>query len=135
MECKVRSAFTDSEAIGKSSILIVDDDCDIRRMLAVCLAMEGFRVTCAASGDEALMLLKSSPFCFMLTDYDMPGMDGLRLSEEALKASPGLIIVMITGAALTQLYRRAAELGITAVMAKPLNIKKLFSIIGKARAH
>lgn len=50
MECTVRSEFTDSEAIGKSGILIVDDDWVSRRMLAVCLAMEGFRVTCAASG-------------------------------------------------------------------------------------
>lgn len=135
MECTVRSEFTDSEAIGKSGILIVDDDWVSRRMLAVCLAMEGFRVTCAASGGEALVLLKSSPFCFMLTDYNMPGMDGMRLSEEALKSSPGLVIVMITGASLTQLYCRAAELGIAAVLAKPLNIKELFSIIGKAEAH
>lgn len=133
MECTVRNELTDSEAIsiGKSCILIVDDDSDIRRMLAVCLAMEGFRVTCAASGDEALMLLKSSPFSLMLTDYNMPGMDGLSLSEEALKAFPGLIIVMMTGASVTQLYRQATEMGISAVLAKPLDVKELFNIIHK----
>ena len=129
MECTVRNDFTDSKAVDRNGILIVDDDRDIRQMLAACLAMEGFRVTCAASGYEALVLLKSSTFCLMLTDYNMPGMDGLRLSEEALKAAPGLAIVMITGNPLTQLYPRATELGITAVLAKPFNIKELFSII------
>ncbi|HEY3309217.1 MAG TPA: response regulator [Desulfuromonadaceae bacterium] len=129
MECAVRNHYTDSEAIDKTGILVVDDDWDSRRMLALCLAMEGFKATCAASGDEALILLKSSPFCLMLTDYNMPGMDGLRLSEEALKAHPGLVIVMMTGASLKQLYLRAARSGISAVLAKPLNIKELFSII------
>ena len=121
--------LTDSEAIDKAGILIVDDDMDIRQMLAACLVMEGFRVTSAESGYEALALLKSSPFSLMLTDYSMPGMDGLRLAEEARKTAPELIIIMVTGDSLTQLYPKATKLGITAVLAKPFNIKELLSII------
>lgn len=129
MEWTDRNGSTNAEAMDDAGVLIVDDDRDSLQMLKMCFEMEGFRATCATNGDEALVLLKSSPFCLMLTDYNMPGMNGLRLSEEALKASPGLIIVMITGASLTKLYSRAAKLGITAVLAKPLDINELFNII------
>jgi CheY-like chemotaxis protein len=130
MEWVCHTDVTDSEAIdNKTGILVVDDDQDFRRMLAMCLVREGFRVTCAASGYEALVLLKSGAFYLMLTDYNMPGMDGLMLSEEALKASPELIIVMITGASLTHLCSWAEKFGITAVLPKPFNINELYSII------
>lgn len=129
MEWTDRNGSTNAEAIDDAGVLIVDDDRDCRQMLKMYFEMEGFRATCATNGNEALVLLKSSPFCLMLTDYNMPGMNGLKLSEEALKAAPGLIIVMITGDHLAQLKHKAAKLGITAVLAKPLNTKELFSLI------
>ena len=131
MEWTDLNNFTDAGDINNADVLIVDDDEDCLRMLEAYLTMEGFRVTCAANGNEALVFLRSSPFCLMLTDYNMPGMDGLRLSEEALKAAPGLVIVMISGDPLTQLYPRAVKIGITAVLAKPYNVKKLLNIIRK----
>ncbi|BCS52058.1 response regulator [Geobacter sp. SVR] len=121
-------SFTASD---KAGILIVDDNWDHRRLLAVSLAMEGYRATCAANASEALVLLKSTSFCLMLTDYNMPGMNGLKLSEEALKTSPGLVIVMITGGCATHLHQAAEKLGITAVLTKPLDVDELFGIIAR----
>jgi len=129
MEWTDRNGSTNEEAMDDAGVLIVDDDMDCLQMLEACLEMEGFRVACAVNGDEALVSLKSSPFWLMLTDYNMPGMDGLKLSEEALKTAPGLIIIMVTGDHLAQLKHKAAKLGITAVLAKPFDIKELFSLI------
>lgn len=112
-------------------VLIVDDDGDFLGLLGLYLTMEGFRVTGAENGDEALALIKSKNFSFMLTDYNIPGMNGLKLSEEVLKAIPGLTIVMLTGNPSTPLCRYASIVGIRAVLAKPLYIDELLIILRK----
>lgn len=115
-------------------ILIVDDDRDFLKLLCLCLTMDGFKVTWAESGNEALALMKVKHFAFMLTDYSMLGMDGLKLSDEALKIIPGLSIVILTGNPSTQLYHYASVLGIRAVLVKPLDVKELLKIInGRSR--
>lgn len=129
MEGTNRNSSGGAEARESAGVLIVDDDNDNLRLLKICFEMEGFCVRCASSGDEALALLKLGPFSLMLTDYNMPGMDGLRLSAEARKGDPQLIIIMATGDPLTQLAPRAAELGIVALLAKPLNISELISVV------
>lgn len=100
-------------------------------MLGIFLAMEGFRVTCAINGYDALNSLKEFSYDFMLTDYNMPGMDGLRLSEEAKKIVPELTIIMLTGATLDELKTDAIESGISAVLAKPVSTSELLFIIKK----
>lgn len=119
----------DAESTDNTCVLVVDDDWDCREMLEALLTMEGFRVTSAVNGDEALAFLKSRSFRIMITDYNMPEMDGLRLSQIALKAAPEMIIIMVTGDPLTQIYPKAVELGITDVLAKPFEIKNLLNII------
>jgi len=117
--------------IGIASILLVDDETSCLQMLGICLAMEGFRVTCATNGYDALNFLKEFSYDFMLTDYNMPGMDGLRLSEEAKKIVPELTIIMLTGATLDELKTDAIESGISAVLAKPVSTSELLYIIKK----
>lgn len=68
------------------SILAIDDDFLIRKSLKALLERAGFEVTVAASGDEALKLLKTENYSLVLTDVRMPGMNGI----EALKAMRGL---------------------------------------------
>lgn len=118
---------------GITSILLVDDETSCLQMLEICLAMEGFRVTCATNGYDALNFLRDSSFDFMLTDYNMPGMNGLRLSEEARRILPKLIVIMLTGATLDGLKSDAMESGISAVLAKPVSTPELLHIIKKYR--
>ncbi len=121
----------DGGSRDEDCVLIVDDDGDFLGLVGLYLTMEGFRVTSAENGDEALALVKSKKFSFMVTDYTMPDMDGLKLSEEVLKTVPGLTIVMMTGNPSTPLCRYASALGIRAVLAKPLDIDELLRIVRK----
>jgi two-component system response regulator GlrR len=129
MEWTNRKIHAEGEPADTADIIIVDDDPDCLQVLEAHLTMEGFNVTCASNGEEALELLKSGQFWLMLTDYNMPGLDGLKLSEEALKAVPGLTILMLTGNPLMQLKHKATKLGITAVLAKPYDFNKLLGIV------
>lgn len=114
--------------MDKGCILIVDDDRDCLAMARMIFENKGYQVTCATNGAEALVILKSSLITLMLTDYNMPGMDGLALSEEALKAVPGLRIVMVTGDPVMQLHKKAEKVGIAAVLTKPMDIEEVLVI-------
>lgn len=80
------------------SALIVDDDRGTRMLLAAELSAAGYRVVEAASGDEALRALAAHRFRLVLTDWIMPGLDGLELCRH-VRANPdlrGTYIIMIT---------------------------------------
>lgn len=132
MEWTCQNGSAAGEIPDDRSILIVDDDGDCRLLLRTWLTAEGFRVTCAAGGDEALALMRSQPFSLMLTDYNMPGMDGLRLAEEALKVDPALAIVMATATPLPKLRSEAANRGIAALLAKPFDAAELLRVLRRA---
>ncbi|MEE9464470.1 MAG: response regulator transcription factor [Candidatus Neomarinimicrobiota bacterium] len=72
---------------GKLHILIVDDEADVREVIQLNLEREGYMVTTAAGGDEALDLLKTAVFDAAILDVMMPGMDGLDLCR-AIRSEP-----------------------------------------------
>ena len=123
------SNFKDKGDLEDSGILIVDDDNNNLELLRHFFRVEGFGVTSASNADEALALLKVSRFSFLLTDYIMPGKNGLELAEEALGILPDLKIIMITGNSSAQLSNRAATSGIRDVLVKPINFKDLSRIM------
>ncbi len=123
------SNLKDKGDLDDSGILIVDDDKNNLELLRHFFRAEGFGATSASNADEALALLKVSRFSFLLTDYIMPGKDGLELAEEALGISPALKIIMMTGNSSAQLSNRAAASGISDVLVKPINLKDLSRIM------
>jgi CheY-like chemotaxis protein/transcriptional regulator with XRE-family HTH domain len=80
------------------TILMVDDDPDVLRMLSASLTAAGFAVKTARSGDEALVVLTANGRVdAMVTDYAMVGMDGVELLAQADQLRPGLPGIVITG--------------------------------------
>ncbi|MFO7964999.1 MAG: response regulator [Desulfobacterales bacterium] len=79
------------------TILIVDDEPGIRKMLGIALADKGYRVMTARGGAEALEMLKHEAPSIVLTDIRMPGMNGIELLKRIKAAHPDTEVVMITG--------------------------------------
>ena len=127
-----RAARATSGTAGRdAAILLVEDDASVRRLLAILLESAGYRVTSAADGAEALEIVSASPrrFDLLLSDYVMPGLSGLELSNALRERWPDLHVVLMTGhaevpgAGATELPRGAELLG------KPFTREQLQRVI------
>ncbi len=103
-----------------AKILIVDDDADLRRALAIVLRSL-FTVLEASGGLEALALLKEERPSLVLLDVSMPGMSGLEVLAAAKDAHPGLVVVMLTSRKDVELAIRALNLGAVEYVTKPFD--------------
>jgi signal transduction histidine kinase len=98
----VASFDADPEAVGRpvrgGLVLLVDDDDLVRQTLADQLEVEGYRVLCAADGEAAMALLRSTKQVdAIVTDLVMPGMSGLTLIQNAQSLRPRLAAILLTG--------------------------------------
>ena len=78
-------------------ILLVDDEEGIRKVLGISLSDSGYKVSTAASGEEALRIFRKMKPPIVLTDIKMPGMDGIELLQKIKEESPDTEVIMITG--------------------------------------
>lgn len=109
-------------------ILLVDDDPNIRQLVNLYLQKEGFEVTMADRGDEALRLFKASPPNLMLLDIMLPGMDGWQVCREVRKIS-NIPIIMLTAKDETFDKVLGLELGADDYVVKPFEMKELVARI------
>lgn len=109
-------------------ILIVEDDADLREMMAQLLTLEGFRTEAVANGRDALdYLRKGDPPDLILLDLMMPVMDGWEFRRRQ-REDPALATVpVVVLSALDQ--TRAADLGGTAFLKKPLDFDRLLDLV------
>jgi DNA-binding NtrC family response regulator len=101
-------------------VLIVDDEPLIRETLAEYLEQEGFAVTTAASGEEALALAEGQRFDVALCDVQLPGMDGIEVLERLLKISPETFVLLVTAFATVENAVEAFQGGAHDYLMKPL---------------
>src|SRR5207253_4694107 len=78
------------------SVLVVDDDADVRQLLAIRLRGQGYEVDTAADGDEALLRVAAGQPDLIFLDISMPGRDGLAVLAELRRAELDLAVVMTT---------------------------------------
>lgn len=83
-------------------ILIVDDDAVVLGVVAHMTAVLGYRTAIAADALEALAVLAEEPFDLVVTDYNMPFMDGYQLAVEIGERFPGTRVIIMTGSGLKE---------------------------------
>jgi CheY-like chemotaxis protein len=104
-------------------ILVVDDEDEVREILAETLQDLGYVVMTAASGEEALPILGGDHgFDLVISDVRMPGMSGLELAEEIRRRWPSVKLVLISGYFLPQATPER-------VLKKPFHMKDLATIV------
>jgi CheY-like chemotaxis protein len=81
----------------ETSVLVVDDDRQVRRFVTDSLQSLGYRVVDMAAGASALALLNESRFDLLIVDFAMPGMNGVEVARAARRQQPGLRILIISG--------------------------------------
>ena len=114
--------------MNKLKIMIVDDDPNIQQLISLYLTREGFDVTTASAGDEALRLFKSDPPNLMLLDIMLPVMDGWQVCREVRKVS-NIPIIMLTAKDETFDKVLGLELGADDYIVKPFDTKELVARI------
>ena len=110
-------------------ILVVDDDRNMLALVERILEREGLVAYCVSSGEEALEQIMERTFSLMITDFNMPGLDGLELSRKGLEIAPQMSIIMGTGGISPKIARLAKEIGISKVLTKPFRLNELLHAI------
>jgi signal transduction histidine kinase/ActR/RegA family two-component response regulator len=131
-------AFPQPEA-GGVSVLLVEDDADVRRFAADALVELGHRVKAMDNGESALAcLMDGEYFDLLLTDVVMPGMDGRRLADAALKRRPDLKVLFMTGYTPNAIIHNGVLDPGTHLLSKPFAVtqlaEKLRIVLGDATA-
>lgn len=103
-----------------AEILIVDDEANVRRMLASLLESEGFRTREAGTGAEAIQAVEASEPEAVLLDLMLPGMNGLEALQRLRERRPDLSVVMMSGKATLRDAVEATKLGAFQFIEKPL---------------
>jgi len=117
-------------------VLIVDDEVNIRRVLAAMLKREGYEVTTAADGEQALAVLQKTPVHVVVTDLVMPRLGGMELLRRVSADWPDVPVILITAHGSVDSAVAALKAGAFDYITKPFEQDELRKIIAKAtRAH
>jgi two-component system response regulator AtoC len=116
-------------------VLLVDDDPNTRKVARANLGLEGFEVTVASSGSEALARLGETDPLAIVSDLRMPDMDGITLMERVHVVRPGLPVVLVTAHATVETAVQALRNGATHYLTKPIRYDELALVLRHAVAH
>lgn len=111
-------------------VVVVEDDAITRVNICDFLRQEGFEVEQIPDGMRALERFKNETFDLILTDFRMPGMDGLKLVQRIRSVSPSTPVIIMTGTTSLN-ERRAQSAGAADFIRKPLELEKLVDKIRK----
>jgi DNA-binding NtrC family response regulator len=113
-------------------ILVVDDDPEMRALLAEELRQEGYEVTDAGDGGEAVLACRTTEFDVILMDKNMPGPSGLDLLPGFRRSCPRSRIIMMTAFGDVPSFVEASEKGAVDFLFKPFRIDDMRAAIKKA---
>lgn len=107
------------------TVLVVDDDKNIRKLISVYLEQAGYKAVCAANGEEALEHMDSNKFDMVIADIMMPGVDGYELTSDIRSIDDKIPILMISAKDTFEDKRRGFLCGTDDYMTKPLDLQEM----------
>lgn len=113
------------------NILVVDDEENARVCLSKLLSAEGYMVSAAGDGEEALNCLQGGQYQLVITDINMPRMNGLDLVDSICNQHPGLDVIMMTAFGGVDSYVKAMKLGVFEYLHKPVKLEELKGVMRK----
>ncbi|HKY06418.1 MAG TPA: sigma-54 dependent transcriptional regulator, partial [Blastocatellia bacterium] len=118
--------------MARNKVLVVDDEKNQREIYTLVLEDDGYEVTTAQSGEQALKLARENSFDLVLTDYKMGGMDGLTLLGELIRLDPSIIVVMMTAHGSVESVKDALRGGAFDYLEKPVDRDQLLRVVESA---
>ena len=118
--------------MSKGSILVVDDESEIREGLELLLSSEGYGVSSAGTGESGLAKLEERPFDLLLLDVSLPDRNGLDLLKEVRRRDPHLSVVLITAYGSIDMARAAFKNGAMDYITKPWSNDELLAQVAQA---
>lgn len=114
-----------------TTILIVEDDNDLRKTIVKALRQEGYRVYGAANAGEAIECVQQREVNIIFMDICLPDRNGLKTYQVIKKIQPTAKMVMMTGFFVPDLVEAALTEGACGVLYKPFNMDDILKMIGK----
>src|SRR5690348_2842619 len=116
----------------RGSVLVVDDEVEIREGLEALLSSENFDVSVAENGEAGLRKLEDQPFDLMLLDVSLPDRNGIELLREIRSRDPHLAIILITAFGSIDMARAAFKSGAQDYITKPWSNDELVAQVSLA---
>jgi signal transduction histidine kinase len=117
--------------MAHESILVVDDEAYVLELCQRILTTEGYQVETVRTGNAALQRVEQQPFDLLLTDINMPGMNGLQTAQAVKEIVPGVLCVIMTGYSTMDTAIEALKLGVDEFIVKPFSPAELSMSIAK----
>jgi signal transduction histidine kinase len=117
------------------TVLVVDDDPDVRTPLCSYLQRSGFRVSAAGSAAEGLERLRENCPDILISDIVMPGIDGIELCRRAKAAQPTLPVILMSGQASAVDPTEVRDAGASALLAKPFTMRQIIDLTASITAR
>jgi DNA-binding response OmpR family regulator len=117
----------------KKKIVVVDDFPGVRTIVKEALEKKGYLVLEATNGEEAMKYFDGTQVDLLITDYDMPEMDGAKLITKLRDSSRYIFtpVIMLTGVRKERIEEKIANLNIACFLQKPFDIKHFYSVVEK----
>ncbi len=115
----------------KNSILIVDDEQNVRQLIAKVLEKEGYEILTACNGEEGLEVFQKNNIDLIISDIKMPKMNGIEFLHKVKEQEPGVGFILITAFATMETAIDAIKSGAQDYVTKPFDIKEILNAVKK----